>query len=73
MQRTAGFAGWIGLVAGPMVHSDVPKGRSSMATWGIGLAGLVCRLIKIVIPSEAQDRPGIHALLKEAGFRPLRE
>ena len=40
---------------------------------GVGLAGLVCRLIKIVIPGEAQRRPGIHALLKEAGFPPLRE
>ncbi|KZB50984.1 hypothetical protein TH44_13475 [Thalassospira xiamenensis] len=31
---------WIGLVAGPMVRSDVPKGRSSMAACGIDWIGL---------------------------------
>ncbi len=46
--------------------------RAAGLGW-VGLAGLVCRLIKIVIPGEAQRRPGIHALLKEAGFPPLRE
>lgn len=35
-----GWLDWLGLAAGPMVRSDVPKGRSSMAArgWLTGLA-----------------------------------
>ena len=43
------------------------KGQRGWLGW-IGLL-----VDQIVIPGEAQRRPGIHALLKEAGLPPLRE
>lgn len=56
MQRAAGFTGWIGLVAGPMVRSDVPKGRSSMAACGIDWIGLSVDQNRHSGRSEGQTR-----------------